>query len=97
MVDLLLDSEYVPIIVNGDFVPGYSDNQHKGLLMHTSPGDWKESPDVGAAPWRFLESESTVELARAIRQQFTADGMVINKLTPNMDGVIEVDASYSTI
>jgi hypothetical protein len=41
-----------------------------------------------------LESEDAAGLLREIRQQYTADGMTVNKLNLSATGTLDIDASY---
>lgn len=96
MTDILLDTNNSPAFDQGDWATGYSDEQHKLLLLLTAQGEWKESPDVGVGPFRFLEGENPQALLREVRQQFTADGMEVKNLNYE-NGQLKVDAVYGTI
>lgn len=46
--DILLLDDGDLAILNGDFVTGYSDQQHIALILQTAPGNWKQNPFLGA-------------------------------------------------
>lgn len=96
MTDILLTNNNELEIVDGDFNIGFSDDQHKRLLLQTAQGEWKIRPDVGVGPYRFLEGENPEALLRETRQQFTADGMEVKNLTYE-NGQLKIDAAYRTI
>jgi hypothetical protein len=98
MTDILIDNHtYQPMIAEGDWRVGFSDNQHQALLLLTAQGEWKEKPDVGVGARRWAEAEIPDGLLREIRQQYTADGMVISTLLHDeRTGKLLIDASYRT-
>lgn len=96
MTDLLLDTNNAPATEKGDWSMGYSDEQHKLLLLLTSQGEWKQNPDVGIGPYRFLESENPAALLREVRQQYSADGMEVTRLD-YVNGKLNADANYRTV
>lgn len=93
MQDILLDTDGDLKIVNGDIVVGYSDDQHKEILLVTDKGSFKENPLVGVGIQSFLEAEDSSDLLREIRKQFMADGMTIDKLNFN-NAKFELVAHY---
>ena len=93
MQDILLDNDGDLKIENGDFVIGFSDDQHKDILLITDKGSFKENPLIGVGLQSFLEAESNSDLIREIRTQFMADGMTIDKLNYN-NGIFELNAHY---
>jgi hypothetical protein len=94
MTDLLLDDTGDLSLSGNDFVFGLSDQQHQELLLLTEKGEWKESPLVGVGAMKFLESESTADLLREIRLQFSNDGMNVNAISITTTGQINIDATY---
>ena len=92
--DLILDDNMDLNIVNGDFLIGESTYQHQKILIVADKGEFKENPMRCVGVKRYLESERPDELAREIRQEFSSDGMIVNKLQIGNDGSIEVDAFY---
>ncbi|MNT70746.1 hypothetical protein D3C72_2091630 [compost metagenome] len=48
----------------------------------------------GVGARRYLEDNSPDNLAREIRQEFSIDGMTVNKIQIAPDLTIQVDANY---
>lgn len=93
MNDILLDDNYDIRIANGDMEIGLSDSQQAQLLLHSSPGEWKESPTHGVGITQYLEHHDKGQLARRIQTELTADGMRVNKININ-ESNINIDAAY---
>jgi hypothetical protein len=94
MTDILLDSTLDLQIIDGDFVIGESTVQNQKLLIFSDKGTFKENPMRGVGTRRYLEDENTDALAREIRQEFSLDGMTVNKIVIKEDSTIEIDAFY---
>lgn len=93
--DILLDENFNPIITNGDFTIGESTYQHQKMLLFANKGQFKADPLVGVGSRRFLESSKHNDFAREIRQQFSADGMIVKTLQINENLEINIDAQYT--
>lgn len=94
MKDFLLDTETGDLAFeNGDIKVGESDAQHQRLLLMTQKGSWKEFPTAGVGLASFLEDENPDGMIKEINQQFSGDGMTINKIAIE-DGKLKVDADY---
>lgn len=93
MKDILLDEDNDLVIQNGDFKIGISDEQHKKLLLISDKGTFKQYPDVGVGIFGYLQDESTADLFREIRLQFTSDGMKVNSIRME-NGKIVINANY---
>lgn len=98
VLDLLCDSDGDLLIQNGDFVIGFSDQQHNYDIMASNTGDWKEYPLVGFNKLTYLNSRTTsAVLNQNARIQLQADGCsnivtdlkidADNKLTGVINGV----------
>lgn len=103
MNDLKLDTKgtfspelhnYDMQITDGDFVIDESTRQHQELLLLTHPGHWRQKPAVGVGLLSFINNEDPTDAMRAIRQQFTRDGMHIKKLQPDGETLLKVTAEY---
>jgi hypothetical protein len=94
MQDVLYHTDGDLLIEDGDFVVGYSDDQHRDDIMMVDKGDYKEFPDLGVGIYKYLEAESMSDLLREIKVQFTADGMVVDEIKVLDTGKIAVDAKY---
>lgn len=81
-------------VTDGDWEDGEPTRQHQELLLLTHTGHWRQSPRVGVGLLGFLNSEDPTEAMRAIRQQFTRDGMRIRKLQPDGETILKVTAEY---
>ena len=92
--DILLDDTLDLQIVNGDFVIGESTEQNQKMLILADKAEFKEYPMRGVGVLRYLEEETPDNLAREIRQEFTIDGMTVNKIKIANDLTIQVDANY---
>ena len=92
--DFLFNEQNEPEIKDGDFVIGESTYQHQKHLLLAEKGDYKQHPTAGVASKRYLERERPDEYARAIRQEFVADGMDVKtlKILENLE--LSIDAEY---
>jgi hypothetical protein len=94
MKDFLLDDNFDLLIVDGDLVVGDSTAQHQKILILADKGEFKDVPMRGVGALKYLEDHSPDNLAREIRQEFSADGMKVNKIQIAPDLNIQVDANY---
>lgn len=94
MTDFLLDDNFDLLIVDGDLVIGESTAQHQKILILADKGEFKDVPMRGVGALKYLEDHSPDNLAREIRQEFSADGMKVNKIQIAPDLNIQVDANY---
>lgn len=92
--DILLDENFNPIITNGDFTVGESTYQHQKMLLFADKGQFKAEPLVGVGSRRFLETSKQDDFAREIREQFSADGMILKTLQIKENLEINIDAQY---
>ena len=93
--DIVLNDNNDLLINNGDFVVGESTYQHQKHLLLAEKGDYKQFPTAGVASKKYLERESPDEYARAIRQEFVADGMNVTTLTILENLELSIDAEYT--
>jgi len=95
MKDILLETETGELAcTDGDFLVGISDNQHKHLLLKLNKGALKEFPTscVGAA--NYIEAEDPAGFLREIRNEYKNDGMEVQKLGFDVNGILSIDADY---
>lgn len=93
MNDILLTSGYGLDTENGDFRVGDCLKQSQMLLLETSKGEWKQSPEMGVGLVSFLEDYDMTRAAREIREQFSKDGMRVERI--RIEGtVLNVDAQW---
>lgn len=79
---------------DGDFVIDESTQQHQRLLLVTHQGHWREKPSVGVGLYSYVNDENPEEMLRAIRQQFSRDGMRIRELRATSESKLKVSALY---
>jgi hypothetical protein len=77
--DLLLTADYdLAFTEAGDLAAGESDGQHIGLLLLSSPGDWRADPLVGVGLRQYqnapLGPAETAALQREVSIQLLRDG-----------------------
>lgn len=94
MKDFLLDENGDLKIENGTLVIGNCEEQNQALLLKLPKGAIKEHPGATVGIMNYLESEDPAALLLEIRQRYTDDGMVINKLGFNDEGKLIIDAVY---
>lgn len=90
--DILLDENYKPIINNGDFVIGDSNDQHVELLLRANKGNFLEFPAVGVGfdqRRNGLFDQTTLE--RDIRMELEKDGYEIKEIAIDENGEIYID------
>lgn len=92
--DILLDSDFDLMAVDGDFVVGDSTIQNQALLLASGPGEFKETPTCGIGLEGYLLDENPAVLLREIRRQFTIDGMKVSKVAITATGELDIKAEY---
>lgn len=93
MKDIILNSNYDISIELGDFVVEDSSIQHQALLLLCDKNDYKENPDSCIGSRRFAENHNSEAYAREISQQFSADGLKVNKIVVDI-AEIKIEANY---
>jgi hypothetical protein len=75
MIDLQIDENGDPVIVDGDFVADEADGQNLEHLLSQIPGEWGFDPLTGVGILRFAKQRQGMELAVSeVRRQLKADG-----------------------
>lgn len=93
MTDLLTDTDL--ILKDNDLVIGYSDLQHQEHLLLAQKGDLKEFPTLGVGVEHYLNDSEIALLLAEVKTQFTADGMVVNKVGfDEQTGTLHYEANY---
>jgi len=86
-------------IKDGDFVIGYSDDQHIEHLLLAHVGEYTQFPLIGIGVSDYLLSplNGTIrqQMERTIRQQIQADGGNNIKVKIDNQGTINVTADYA--
>lgn len=94
MIDILLNSNKDPKIMNGDFAYGESTRQHQELILISEKGEWRENPLTGVGIRTELQNETTgSELLTAIKREFEKDGMTVLQIKAK-GGNITTEAIY---
>ena len=94
MIDILLDSTTGDLLLNGgDIAYGESTLQHQRDILIARAGDYRYAPTVGVGVKDYVNDDDAETLLRSITQQFTADGMRVNRVA-FANKKISIDASY---
>jgi len=80
-------------LIISDLEIGDTTYQNQKLLLLSNKGEIKEFPTAGVGVQNYLEDNSSEELAREIRKEFSDDGMVISKIYINIPS-LEIEAKY---
>lgn len=83
MKDIHLNDTFEPMVENGDFVVAHNLKQAQTLLLQTNKGEWKQHPTMGVGVPHYLETFDMYELSREIREQFSQDGMNVDRVQIN--------------
>lgn len=91
--DILLKDDWDLNIVNGDFLTGFSDEQHLALITIMDLGHLKESPFLGIGINRKLGSSENPNVIKAIsKQMYEADNYVVKSITMSGSIIENVNA-----
>ncbi|CAB4126661.1 hypothetical protein UFOVP87_4 [uncultured Caudovirales phage] len=91
--DILLNDEDDLLIANGDFLVGYSDEQHLALITIMDLGHLKENPFLGIGINRKLGSSENPNVIKSIsKQMYEADNYVVKSITMSGSLIENVDA-----
>lgn len=91
--DILLDDNYNPVIVNGDFSIGDGTEQHQKLLILSAKGDFKLNPTAAVDVTRHLDDDA-FNLLQEVSSEFTKDGMKVKSVGYEADGSLAINANY---
>ena len=83
MKDIHLNDTFELMVENGDFVVAHNLKQAQSLLLQTNKGEWKQHPTMGVGVPHYLETFDMYELSREIREQFSQDGMNVDRVQIN--------------
>lgn len=92
-IDIQLMDDGDAAIVNGDFGMVESTARHQEQLLLNDKADFKSTPTIAVGMFNYLDDEGPAELIRAMSQQFSQDGMLVNSITTT-NGKIVTDAAY---
>lgn len=71
---------------SGDLVYAESTGQHQKDILVSGKGHYKETPELGVDVLNYVNDTEPENLYRAIRKEFTRDGMKVTKVS--MDNTI---------
>lgn len=96
MQDILLSENGNLTFEDGDFAIGDATVQNQKAILLSHKGEFKASPEVGVGIIDIFLDEDKKSLLIETKRQFEYDGMTVNALTMDSDGIIDVDAPYKT-
>lgn len=95
--DFILDNEGDLKLDTGDLEIGLSDQAHIKDIFNSYPGWWRNYPYVGVGAFNYIESDGEdQQLIQDGKTQLTADGYIVNFVTPIREGGVltcDTDAS----
>lgn len=92
MNDILLKDGDIAF-ANGDFLIGDTTNQNIGLIVISSPGEFRQHPTCGCGLIKLVNAKG-IELSPLIREQLVADGLTIDQLVAKSPNSIQIKAFY---
>ena len=94
MKDLLTHIGGDAVIAGGDFLIGESEEQHQEHIFKANKGDYKEFPEMGIGVEQLLSDDSSVSFIIEAKKNLEYDGMKINNITIDQEGVLRIDGNY---
>lgn len=94
MRDLVLDENGDLSIINGDFVTGYSDNQHQEHILVATKGEYKEFPELGVGIEQILNDDDWMSVLIEAKKNLEYDGMKIKNIKFEDNGNLNIDGYY---
>ncbi|HWY13255.1 MAG TPA: hypothetical protein VN026_18130 [Bacteroidia bacterium] len=83
--DYLLDANGDPLIKDGDFVVGDSDDQHIQDVIVSFLGEWKQDPTIGCEILTSLYSSTPQNDINNVKTQLQKAGYQLNQLNIFID------------
>ena len=95
--DIITDTDFDLIIVNGDISVLESDSQHIDHIITADKGHFRQFPLVGVGIVNFLSSSSSEqEIRQLIKLQLEADGFAVRQIKISGSN-IEIDAERKSV
>lgn len=94
MTELLLDENGDLAIENGDFVTGFSDNQHQEHILIANKGEYKEFPEIGVGIIQMLNDDDYINVLIEAKKNLEYDNMKINNIKFEENGNLTIDGYY---
>jgi len=88
--DIILDENYDLIFENGDYKIDDATYQQVQLILLSSKGWWKQTPQLGAGLQEQFNGELDREFLQKARLNLQADGFTVNTLKVTNEG-LQVD------
>ncbi len=81
-------------IKNGDFVVGYSNEQHQKHILLANKGEYKEFPEVGVGIVQMIADDLYTEMLIETKKQLEYDGMEIDDISLDEYGKMLIEGIY---
>jgi hypothetical protein len=94
MTELLLDENGDLATQDGDFVTGFSDNQHQEHILIATKGEYKEFPELGVGIVQMLCDDDWMNVLIEAKKNLEYDGMKINNVKFEENGNLTIDGYY---
>jgi hypothetical protein len=94
MTELLLNENGDLSTENGDFVTGFSDNQHQEHILIATKGEYKEFPEIGVGIVQMLSDDDWTSVLIEAKKNLEYDGMKINNVKFEENGNLTIDGNY---
>lgn len=94
MMDIGLDDNEDTDIQYGDFVAAESTATHQRQLILNNKGDFKQNPTIGVGAFEYFDDEHMQDLIRAVSIEFSKDGMDVQSIKLNPEGILDSEAFY---
>ncbi len=89
--DILLDTDYTPIVKDGDFAVGECLDQEVDIILKLSQGQWRSNPLLGPGLFRFVNGAIQAEdLIGVVQLHLSIDGK--RSSVTVADGNMKIDA-----
>jgi hypothetical protein len=88
MNDIVLQNDYAPAIVDGDFVLADCLNQEVACLLQASKGHYRQHPELGIGLPEHLLDERTESLRRETGLQLRRTGLKLVSMTIKTGNVL---------
>jgi hypothetical protein len=95
MMDYGVDANNDLVIgAGGDFVRAESTGQHQKQLVICNKNDYKQNPTICVGAINYIDDDAPNDLIAAISEQFSGDGMDVQRVIINSAGIIDANAYY---
>jgi len=95
MEDLLLDENGDLSFSDGDFVIGFSDEQHQQHILIANKGEYKEFPEIGVGLIGMLGDDDYTPILIEAKKNLQYDGMTVRNIKFENDGNLTIYGEYN--